>query len=213
MRKQHRHIDIIDQVPVDYYQKGIENNVLQKVWHTNKYNAVFELITTYPQKILDVGCSSGWFISEIAKRFPKAKCYGIDLYNKAIAYGRRLYPNIEFQLADVHEIPFRKNTFDLVICTEVLEHVDDPKRVLLEIKRVLKDNGVAIIELDSGSLLFNLVWFVWTKLQGRVWNDAHLHSFDAKKLNNLFSSCKFRVIEKKKFNFGMAMIFVIRKHE
>ena len=118
MNQKHHHI--IEQVPVDYYQKGIKGNIFQKAWHSNKLEKVLEFIPGTPETILDVGCASGWFISKISKKFPKAKCYGIDIYDKGIKYAKKIYPKIEFKAADAHKIAYVKNTFDLVICTEVL---------------------------------------------------------------------------------------------
>lgn len=209
--KSHKHI--IKQVPPDYYQLGIKGNLLQKFWHTKKLNEVLKAIenTENPKKILDVGCASGWFISEIQKRYPRTLCYGIDIYDDAIKYARKRYPKIKFNIADAHKIPYKDETFDIVVCTEVLEHVDDPGKVLTEIKRVLKRNSTAIIELDSGSWLFSVVWFIWRKFKGRIWNDSHLHSFNVKKLENLINQCGFRVSKKKKFDFDMAMIFYCLK--
>ena len=209
MKKDHKHI--IEQVPTDYYQKGVENNVLQRMWHTNKLRVVTSLIPISPKKILDVGCASGWFLSKLASVFPKAQCFGIDIYDKAIQHGHKLYPSITFQSADAHTIPFKDKSFDLVICTEVLEHVDDPKSVLLEIKRVLNKDSFAIIELDSGSPLFSTAWFIWKKFKGGVWTHAHLHSFTPKKLEKIILSSGFHIIKKKKFNIGMAIAFLIAK--
>lgn len=209
--KKPSHDHVIEQVPVDYYQEGVKNNLLQRFWHKNKLEKVMAAISIAPQEILDVGCASGWFLSQLSHEFPKAKCYGIDIYREAIDYGKRIYPHIEFKISDAHKIPYRDKTFDLIVCAEVLEHVDDPMSVLVEIKRVLKNNGIAVIEIDSGSWLFSVVWYLWRKMNGRVWNDSHLHSFNIKKLDAMIKSCGYNVLSKKKFNFGMAMIFMIKK--
>ncbi len=202
---------IIKQVPPDYYQKSIKDNIFQKIWHLNKFRVVVELISGSPRKILDIGCAGGWMSSKLAEKFPQAQIWGIDIYDEAINHGRKLYPKIDFRIADAHKMPFKKNSFDLIICTEVLEHLDNPRAVLLEMKRVLKKKGEAIIELDSGSFLFTLVWFIWRKFKGRVWQKAHLHSFNMKKLEKMILSCEFLILKKKRFNLGMAMTFLIRK--
>lgn len=207
------HRYIIEQVPPNYYQKGIRENLLQRLWHINKLNEVLKACRTQSRvnNILDVGCASGWLISQIAHRYPKASCSGIDIYDKAIKYAKRKYPHIEFKVADAHKLPFKSNAFDLVVCTEVLEHVDDPRSVLFEIKRVLKNKGTAVIELDSGSLLFSIVWYLWRKSKGRIWNESHAHSFNIRKLEKMILSCDFKIIKKEKFNLGMAMIFTVIK--
>ncbi len=208
-KKDHNHV--IEQVPPNYYQKGVKNNVLQKAWHFKKLNAVLSGIDINPSKILDVGCASGWFLTQVSKSYPKAKCHGIDIYDKAIKFGEKKYPKIKFSVADADKIPYKANTFDLVICTEVLEHVDEPKKTLLEMKRVLKKNGRAVIELDSGSLLFTVVWYLWGLSKGKVWSHSHLHSFNVKTLERLLKSVGFVIISKKRFNIGMAMVFVVKK--
>lgn len=211
MNKSHHHV--IEQVPVDYYQRGINNNFFQRYWHKNKLNKVLNLIDFKPESILDVGCASGWFLFQLSKEFPSARCYGIDIYDKGIKYAKKIYPKIEFEVADAHKLPYQKTTFDLVVCTEVLEHLDDPKLAILEIKRVLKKGGFGIIELDSGNLLFSVVWYIWRKLWGRVWNDSHLHSFNIEMLEKMILSCGLDILRKKRFNLGMAMVFLIQKKQ
>lgn len=133
------------------------------------------------------------------------------MYKKAIAYGKKKYPNLTLQVADAHKIPYKSGFFDVVICTEVLEHVENPSKVLQEIKRVMKKNGIAIIELDTGSLLFSIVWYLWRKTRGKVWKDAHLHSFTVRKLKRYMKHYGFKIIKMQTFNADMAMIFAVKK--
>ncbi len=147
---------IWDAVPPDYYQTGIQRNILQRIWHTNKLRTVLSLIPHKPTTILDVGSASGWFLSEVAKRYQEARSTGIDVYDKAIAYAKKTYPHITFLEADGHTIPLEDNSQDLVLCCEILEHVIDPHQVLSEIQRVLSPNGYAVIEMDSGIGCFAL---------------------------------------------------------
>lgn len=208
---EYNHHDIISQVPVDYYQKGVEENFLQRFWHTHKLSAVLSFVYKNPKKILDTGCASGWFISRISNKFPDAECFGVDLYKDAIEYAKKRYKNISFTVADAHRLPYKNNSFDVVVSTEVIEHLNNPEIALGEIYRVLGKNGKCIIEVDSGSLLFTIVWFLWTKFTGQVWHEAHLHSFNPQKLEKLLKQVGFAVLHKKKFNFGMAMVFLAEK--
>lgn len=206
--------EIWHQVPPNYYQKGIKNSLLQMFWHTNKLNIVLKTIknkTQNPKSILDVGCASGWFLNEISKKFPRARCVGLDVYKNAIDYGKRKYKDLILLNKDAHKIPYKSNTFDVVICTEVLEHVQDPKLVIKEIKRVLKKEGIGIIEMDSGNLLFRVVWYWWTNLRKGIWQDAHIQSFDSKKLENMLKRNGLKIIEKQSFNFSMAVLFAVSK--
>lgn len=203
---------ILHQVPPDYYQKGILTNRLQRMWHMGKLHAVLDLIDSYkPKKILDVGCAGGWFLSEISKRFPSAKFTGVDVYKPAVLYAGKQYKSLTFITADAHKLPFPDDSFDLVICTEVLEHVINPEEVMMEITRILKKKGVAIIEMDSGNFLFRIIWHWWTNMRKGVWKDAHIHAFTARKLEELLKKSKLRVKKRKSFNFSMAVVFRLEK--
>jgi len=70
---------------------------------------------------------------------------------------KKRYKELKLIRADAHNLPFKNNSFDLVICTEVLEHVVNPEKVLGEIKRVLTNDGIAIVEMDSGNFIFKIV--------------------------------------------------------
>ena len=210
------HLDeIIHQVPVDYYQNGVATNYFQRVWHTRKLAQVISAIRKYspkPKKILDVGTASGWFLSEIAKEFPSAEGYGIDVYKEAVDYGKNKYKNLKLSVSDAHTLPFRDKTFDVVISCEVLEHVASPGTVIKEMKRVLTDNGVVVIEIDSGSFLFKIVWHWWTNMKKGVWRDSHIHPFNIDMLEKLFARNNMLVEKKLIFNWTMAVIFVLRKN-
>lgn len=197
------------QVPTNYYDLGIAKNPLQRAWHTQKISQVAKLLPKDPKKVLDVGCSSGVLTAEIAKALRRSKVTGLDSYRKAIIFARSKYPHIAFIVGDAHKLPFKNKVFDLVICTETLEHLVDPAKALLEIRRVLVPDGRAIISMDSGSLLFKIIWFFWTKTKGQVWRDAHLHEFNAKILEDLIKSCGFKITKKTTSHFGMAVTFLV----
>jgi SAM-dependent methyltransferase len=86
---------------------------------------------------LDLGCGLGGYIAALQKS--GARVIGIDFnppYNVAAA---------PFAIADALRVPFPNDYFDLVICTNLIEHIPDPAELLREIYRVLKRNGVAYV--------------------------------------------------------------------
>lgn len=202
--------EIWKSVPPDYYQKGIKKNLFQRLWHAGKLKAVLSQIESEPKTILDVGCASGWFLSQLQQVFPQTKCIGVDVYSEAVKYGQKIYHRLTLKTADIHKLPFTHHAFDLTICTEVLEHVVNPSQVLREIKRVTKPNGEIIIEMDSGNWLFRLIWSFWTELKGKVWTSAHIQTFDAKKLKRTIEKAGLKIEHEKFFNFGMAVVYKCR---
>ncbi|PIV09810.1 hypothetical protein COS31_05485 [Candidatus Roizmanbacteria bacterium CG02_land_8_20_14_3_00_36_15] len=207
--------NIITKVPPDYYYQGIKKNVFQSKWHYGKLNAVLNLIKFNFKKVLDVGCASGWFTYQIAQRFPHCQIVGIDIYRKAIQYAKSINENnkkIHFRQANANKLPFKNNQFDLIICAEVIEHVNNPKKTLMEIKRVLAPRGFLLIEMDTGNWLFKIIWYLWTKfLKGKVWKKAHINLLNTKILEELLVSSGYKIKSKKIFNYSMGVIFLCSK--
>lgn len=204
--------DIWNQVPPDYYEKGINANIFQRIWHTKKLSIFKDIINGIKcKKILDVGCAAGNFTNNISHIFPRAKITGIDAYSRAIEYGKNKYPHINFILADAHNLPFKNNSFDLIICYETIEHIIDPLKALKEMRRVLRNDGNALVVMDSGSLFFRIVWWVWKKTKGKVWQGAHLHPFNHHQLGILIKNAGFKISLKKFSHLGMDVSFVLKK--
>lgn len=208
----HRLYKTWSKVPVNYYQSGVKDNFFQWLWHTSKLKLAKRIINGLKfTNCLDVGCASGFMISEIAKSYPQASYFGIDVYDKAIASAKKSYPKIKFEVASADKLPYRKDFFDLITFYETIEHVEDPTGCLKEVKRVLKKNGTLILTMDSGSLLFRIVWFIWENTKGKVWQEAHLHPFNHNQLEDLIKDSGF-IVKDKIFSFlGMEVTFILSR--
>lgn len=211
--RNHRLYKVWDQVPVTYYQRGVRKNLFQWLWHRHKIKLAKQLLSRLKfANCLDVGCASGYMVSEVARSFPQAKFFGIDVYDKAIVHAKRAYPHINFRIASADKLPFENNTVELILFYETIEHVENPAECLKEIRRVLKKDGTLILTMDSGSLLFRLVWFIWENTKGKIWQGAHLHPFHHTELEQLIINSDFK-IKNKIFSFlGMEVTFVLNKN-
>ena len=199
------------QVPVNYYQKSVKENLLQNLWHTQKIKTFRNVIGKRKVKsVLDVGCASGYMTNKISRILLKSKIYAIDAYKDAVDFGKRKYPHIKFKVADAHKLPFQANSFDLVVCYETIEHVSNPMKMLKEMQRVLKKDGVAVVAMDSGNLLFRIVWFIWENTKGKVWQKAHLHPFEHRDLEKLIERSGFKILQKKFSHLGMEVTFLLK---
>jgi len=93
-------------------------------------------------RVLTVGCSTGIMDSYIAPQV--GMCVGMDIDERAIKYANDNFarPNLSFQVGDAMATGMPANSFDVVICSQVYEHVPDPTRMMGEILRVLAPGGV-----------------------------------------------------------------------
>ena len=104
-------------------------------------------------KVLDFGCGSGIFVNELAKQGYQA--HGLDISEEAVKFGT-LQGIQNLGVIDSHKIDFEDNTFDAVFTLDVLEHLEDEKWALDEIRRVLKPGGVAIIMVPAYMFLWGV---------------------------------------------------------
>ena len=196
---------ILRRVPVDYYQTG---NVLQRLWHGRKWWVVKSFLSQNDKKILDVGCAGGYSTNQISQAVLGAKLTGIDIYGDSIRFARICYPGARFLVADAENLPFRGKSFDVVVSTEVIEHLSNPEKMIEEVWRVLKSGGKFILEVDTESLLFRSIWWFWTRWgPGKVWQGSHLTQFSVSDLERLLMKNGFRIKDRKIFNLGMAVAF------
>jgi len=91
--------------------------------------------------VLDIGCGSGHGSNVLAGKFKKVQ--GVDLAEEGIAYAKKYWKkqNITFKIGSGTAIPFKDNTFDIVVSFEVFEHIKEWKTFLKEIRRVTKKDG------------------------------------------------------------------------
>lgn len=103
--------------------------------------------------LLDLGCGPATFSKVLAEK--GFRVYGVDYSEEMIEIAKKRTPGlkIDFKTADIYNLPFSDNFFDIVICLGVFQHLEEPKKAVREIKRVLRKDGfLAITALNSFSL-------------------------------------------------------------
>jgi 2-polyprenyl-6-hydroxyphenyl methylase/3-demethylubiquinone-9 3-methyltransferase len=109
--------------------------------------------------VLDVGCGGGFMAEPLARR--GAKIIGIDPVKEVITaasrHASREGLEIDYRMAFGEAIPLADVSVDCVVCVDVLEHVADLDRVLDEVARVLKPNGLFLFDTINRSILATLV--------------------------------------------------------
>lgn len=140
-------------------------------------------------KLLDLGCGEGRHLIHACLEH-NILGVGVDLSRRDLSIaGQRFIPyaaynsNSQFNLqqADATQLPFADNSFDKIICSEVLEHIENYRGVLQEIKRVLKPNGVLAISVPR-AWPEKICWKLSTayhQVEGghiRIFNAPHLRA-------------------------------------
>jgi len=115
--------------------------------------------------VLDIGSSTGIIDSVLAKS--SGRVAGIDIDKGAVSFAGKNYKrkNLSFEVGDSMNLKFKADTFDVVVCMQVYEHVPSAPKLLSEIRRVLKKGGVcyffAINRLWPWEPHYNLFFLSW----------------------------------------------------
>ena len=109
-----------------------------------------------PESVLDAGCGEGEAIARLAELLPE-RVAAVDLEPSCVAQVRERHPSVSASTGSVTDLRFEDDSFDLVLCLEVIEHVDDPARAVRELARVAGRNLVVSVPHEPwfrlGSLL------------------------------------------------------------
>lgn len=133
--------------------------------------------------VLDVGSGLGNLARRLAARATDGEVVGIEQSEQQLGLARgQLLANLRFEQGDAHALPFKNDSFDVVCCRYVLEHVGDPLQVLREMQRVLKSGGRAYLQennilihaTDPDCSAFEHLWRQFAKLQRQLGGDGEI---------------------------------------
>ena len=124
-------------------------NPTRRWLHTTRkswINAAIEQYSTRSGTALEIGPGSGIYLPSLARHSNQVFAVDIEtVYLEQAKEATRTLDNIEFRLDDITQSALADNSFDLILCTEVIEHIADSAAALREIRRILKPGGIAII--------------------------------------------------------------------
>jgi len=123
---------------------------MKKTWDQRKYNhwlkRIFlerflktileEIRYSKAKTILDLGCGEGYPDEYFFKNLPGLKLIGIDKNENLLKNARKKNPGCFYQTGNILNLPFKKWQFDLVLVMEVLEHMRNPEKIILQTKKI-----------------------------------------------------------------------------
>jgi SAM-dependent methyltransferase len=114
-----------------------------------KFGRILELVRAQLpcEAFLDAGCGDGRYLAALADELPPRRA-GADLSERILETARARV-DADLRQASLEELPFAAGAFDLVLCSQVIEHVPDASRAIGELHRVLRPGGTLVISTDN----------------------------------------------------------------
>lgn len=174
----------------DNYSKHTSKNPLKQFFINNFFKTIHELLHDKEIKsVLDVGCGEGFTLKRLKQKAIGNKFTGIDSSKEAIELGQKENPDLDLEIGDIYNLKFKDKSYDLVLCTEVFEHLDSPKKALEELKRISKKFILLSVPNEPWFYLFN--YTQWGKDIG------HINSWSKNKFVKFIKSQSLKVVSAK----------------
>jgi 2-polyprenyl-3-methyl-5-hydroxy-6-metoxy-1,4-benzoquinol methylase len=148
----------------NYYDKFNSKNPITR-WLMNGFTTTFlELYgRAQAQKILEIGCGEGHMLT-LMNQHEDMELHGFDVDIPILHEALQANPRSLITMVDAHHIAYPSHSFDLVVACEVLEHVENPARVLEEAQRVTRRYGIFSVPREP-------IWRVLNVARGKYWGD------------------------------------------
>jgi len=148
-------------------------------------------------KILNVGCGTGITTNRFSEY---GEIISLDYSEEALKYCR-LRKLVRLIRSDAEALPFKDGSFDAALYFDIIEHLDDDKNAIREMKRTLAKDGYAIISVPAFK-------FLWSSFDDINW---HKRRYNKKTLKKLLTGADLEIVKLSYFNFFLFPVALIRR--
>lgn len=129
-------------------------------------------------RAIEIGCTEGYGTEKIAEKVKEVVAIDKDKEIIEYAKSKNKRNSVKFQEVDATKLPFEDNRFDIGVCLQVLEHIENDKQFLSEMRRVLKPNGIFFCSTPNKSIRF---------VKKKPWNRFHVREYNYNEFKELLT--------------------------
>ena len=152
-------------------------------------------LTGSPKRVLDVGCSSGYLARRLVER--GATVVGIDTDEDAAAEARAVCEQVLVGDVESMELPFPEQSFDVVLCGDVIEHLRDPEAFLERVRPLVRPGGKLVLttpNVANWAMRLGLLVGRWQYTERGILDRTHTHFFTRKTLEQTLERAGYRIV-------------------
>ncbi len=173
------------------------------------YQYILSKIPPTARLIADVGCGNGWLANSLLNM--DRIVFSIDISFKNVRKVIEKYPSENHFgiVADAYFLPFKDSTFDCIVASEIIEHLNEPVNFVNELIRIVKPKGKIILTTPYRE---KIRYTLCIHCNNPTPLNAHLHSFDENNLDEIFNNVVSK-ISWKYYKFGNSLIQYFRMYK
>jgi 2-polyprenyl-3-methyl-5-hydroxy-6-metoxy-1,4-benzoquinol methylase len=148
------------------------------------------------ERVLDVGCSSGYLARPLVER--GCTVVGIERDPDAAQAARDVCEEVLVGDVEVMAFPFQSNSFDVILCGDLIEHLREPEQFLVRVRPFLRRGGRLVLStpnVANWTMRLSLLGGRWRYTERGILDRTHLHLFTRKSLVEMLDRAGFRVVE------------------
>jgi 2-polyprenyl-3-methyl-5-hydroxy-6-metoxy-1,4-benzoquinol methylase len=154
------------------------------------------------KNILDVGCGYGLLSKQLKRSYPKLNFYGIECAKEASQSSRKILKLLRSNIEDIKVIKRKLKTqkFDVIIFSDVLEHLYDPVGIVKSYQSFLKQNGTIVVTVPNIANIFSrisLLFGYFNYSETGVMDKTHIRFFNKQNLKLLAKESNLRIVAQK----------------
>ncbi len=159
-------------------------------------------------KVLEIGCGGGAMTRGIKFYRPDLEVYGLDFSENSLKYARKNPGGVNFIQGDIFNMPFKSNSFDAVVCFDVLEHLENLPKALGEVRRILKPGGIFHAAFPYEGSFWNIEgWLTHLGWKSKVIYCGHVVNFKVGQPEKILEKAKFKKTERRFSGYLLYQLF------
>jgi SAM-dependent methyltransferase len=148
----------------------------------------------YPNRVLDVGCATGFLASRLQAR--GATVVGLELDERAAAEARRFCEAVYVGNVETMELPLEPGSFDAIVCGDFIEHLRNPRAFLERIRPLLSSDGTLALStpnIANWAMRLSLLFGRFRYTEWGILDRTHTHLFTRKTLKECLEAAGYRI--------------------
>ena len=165
---------------------------------------MLEFVPPGVNSVLEIGCGTGAFGALVKQQRGTSRYVGVELMSQAAEVARTLLDEVIVTNIEQNPLPFPPESFDCLVCNDVLEHLVDPWTILKTLVRFVRPGGYIVISLPNvrfSEVVKNLVIRKqWEYEEQGVLDRTHLRFFTESSIRALFNSSGLEILQLRGIN-------------